>query len=210
MCLTRDLPLTIQSCVLPTDCKLTDWTIWSPCTKTCMNPESPRGNRTRTRQVLQFPVGEGAECPLLEEFESCEPQGESIPPCATWVTPDDREEMQGAQVGVSRDLKKHWVKCRCGIHSMVHNRSSCFTGIELHVMLWWYPPLISWLRKIAGIHIRLRHKYSEPKVFGIQPDWDNTRFLLSSLYTHHPANLLFWVACVFICVYVCKWDSILR
>lgn len=142
MCLTRDLPLTIQSCVLPTDCKLTDWTIWSPCTKTCMNPESPRGNRTRTRQVLQFPVGEGAECPPLEQFESCEPQGESIPPCATWVTPDDREEMQGAQVGVSRDLKKHWVKCRCGIHSMVHNRSSCFTGIELHVMLWLYPPLI--------------------------------------------------------------------
>uniref|UniRef100_I3JH86 Thrombospondin type 1 domain containing 7A n=1 Tax=Oreochromis niloticus TaxID=8128 RepID=I3JH86_ORENI len=81
----KDLPLTIQSCVLPKDCKLTDWTIWSPCTKTCMNPESPRGNRTRTRQVLQFPVGEGAECPPLEEFESCEPQGESIPPCATYT-----------------------------------------------------------------------------------------------------------------------------
>lgn len=30
--------------------------------------------------------------------------------------------------------------------------------------------VIAWLRKTAGIHIRLRHKYSEPEVFGIQPD----------------------------------------
>ncbi|MEQ2291738.1 Thrombospondin type-1 domain-containing protein 7A, partial [Ameca splendens] len=88
LCIPRELPLTIQSCVLPKDCQVTEWTNWSSCSKTCVDLESPRGNRTRRRQVLQFPVGEDVECPLLEETESCEPQGGSVPPCAsyTWRT----------------------------------------------------------------------------------------------------------------------------
>ncbi|XP_027141893.1 thrombospondin, type I, domain containing 7Ab isoform X6 [Larimichthys crocea] len=85
LCTPRDLPLTVQSCVLPKDCQVTDWAEWSPCSKTCVEAESPRGNRTRSRQVLQFPVGEGAECPPLEEWESCEPLGEGVPPCATYT-----------------------------------------------------------------------------------------------------------------------------
>uniref|UniRef100_A0A1A7X5A7 Thrombospondin type-1 domain-containing protein 7A n=2 Tax=Iconisemion striatum TaxID=60296 RepID=A0A1A7X5A7_9TELE len=85
LCLPRELPLTIQSCVLPKDCQIAEWTQWSSCSKTCVNPESPTGNRTRRRQVLQFPVGDGAECPPLEESLSCEPQGENLPPCAAYV-----------------------------------------------------------------------------------------------------------------------------
>ncbi|KAF3692339.1 Thrombospondin type-1 domain-containing protein 7A Precursor [Channa argus] len=85
LCIPRDLPLTVQSCLLPKDCQLTEWAEWGPCSKTCVDPESPRGNRTRNRQVLQFPVGEGAECPPLEESESCEPQGNGMPPCATYT-----------------------------------------------------------------------------------------------------------------------------
>ncbi|XP_014824302.1 PREDICTED: thrombospondin type-1 domain-containing protein 7A-like [Poecilia mexicana] len=88
LCIPRELPLTIQSCVLPKDCQVTEWTDWSSCSKACADPESPRGTRTRRRQVLQFSVGEGAECPVLEETESCEPPGGSVPPCAsyTWRT----------------------------------------------------------------------------------------------------------------------------
>ncbi|XP_010795934.1 thrombospondin type-1 domain-containing protein 7A [Notothenia coriiceps] len=85
LCTMRDLPLTVQSCVLPKDCQLTDWIQWGPCSKTCLDPESPIGNRTRSRQVVQFPVGEGADCTPLEELESCEPLGESVPPCATYT-----------------------------------------------------------------------------------------------------------------------------
>uniref|UniRef100_A0A3P9MW48 Thrombospondin type-1 domain-containing protein 7A n=1 Tax=Poecilia reticulata TaxID=8081 RepID=A0A3P9MW48_POERE len=86
--LKSNLPLTIQSCVLPKDCQVTEWTDWSSCSKACADPESPRGTRTRRRQVLQFSVGEGVECPVLEETESCEPPGGSVPPCAsyTWRT----------------------------------------------------------------------------------------------------------------------------
>uniref|UniRef100_A0A671TXP3 Thrombospondin type-1 domain-containing protein 7A n=1 Tax=Sparus aurata TaxID=8175 RepID=A0A671TXP3_SPAAU len=85
LCAPRDLPLTVQSCVMPKDCQVTDWAEWGPCSKTCVDPETSRGNRSRIRQVLQFPVGEGAECPPLEESESCEPAGEGVPPCATYT-----------------------------------------------------------------------------------------------------------------------------
>ncbi|KAF7657042.1 hypothetical protein LDENG_00032690, partial [Lucifuga dentata] len=88
LCTLRDSPPTVQSCVLPKDCQVTDWTDWGPCSKTCVEPKSPRGTRTRSRQVLQFPVGEGVECPSLEESKPCEPQGDGVPPCAnyTWRT----------------------------------------------------------------------------------------------------------------------------
>ena len=101
LCTPRDLPLTVQSCVMPKDCQVTDWAEWGPCSKTCVDPETSRGNRSRIRQVLQFPVGEGAECPPLEESESCEPVGEGVPPCATWVPPVDRGGRQEAQQGLS-------------------------------------------------------------------------------------------------------------
>ncbi|CAG6014005.1 unnamed protein product [Menidia menidia] len=85
LCTPRDLPVTIQSCVLPKNCQVTDWAEWSSCSKTCADPAFPRGNRTRTRQVLQFPVGEGEDCPAVEETEPCEPEGNGVPPCSTYT-----------------------------------------------------------------------------------------------------------------------------
>lgn len=119
-CMPRDLPLTIQSCILSKDCQVTEWTEWSACSKTCMDPESLRGNRTRRRQVLQFPVGEGVECPPLEEMESCEPQGESLPPCTTWVLITERGG-RTRQLGLKGDASNcpkvlmwlSWLSLRC-------------------------------------------------------------------------------------------------
>nr|XP_043890586.1 thrombospondin type-1 domain-containing protein 7A-like isoform X7 [Solea senegalensis] len=85
LCVPRDLPLTIQSCVLPKDCQVTEWGEWGPCSKTCVDAEAPVGNRTRSRQVLQFPVGDGDECPPLEELEACEVQVDGVPPCITYT-----------------------------------------------------------------------------------------------------------------------------
>ncbi|XP_046895248.1 thrombospondin type-1 domain-containing protein 7A [Hypomesus transpacificus] len=87
-CIPRDLPLTVQSCLLSRDCELSEWSNWGTCTKTCMDPKSLRGQRSRSRQVVQFLVGKGQECPSLEETEACEPEGDRVPPCAiyTWRT----------------------------------------------------------------------------------------------------------------------------
>uniref|UniRef100_A0A8C5G0N2 Thrombospondin type-1 domain-containing protein 7A-like n=1 Tax=Gouania willdenowi TaxID=441366 RepID=A0A8C5G0N2_GOUWI len=81
-------PLTVQSCILPRDCELTDWSEWSSCSKTCADSSASGGQRGRSRGVLQFPVGGGEECSPLEELEPCEPQGDPVPPCNmyTWRT----------------------------------------------------------------------------------------------------------------------------
>lgn len=88
LCLPWDLPLTVQSCILAKDCKLSEWADWGPCSKACLDPdpESSRGQRSRTRRVHQFSVGEGEDCPPLEETEPCDPQGDGVLPCATWVS----------------------------------------------------------------------------------------------------------------------------
>ncbi|XP_031644645.1 thrombospondin type-1 domain-containing protein 7A [Oncorhynchus kisutch] len=84
LCSRESLPVTYQACVLAKDCEVSDWTDWSPCSKDCYELNGPTGERTRTRRVHQFPVGEGEECPELEEKEPCTPQGEGVPPCIAY------------------------------------------------------------------------------------------------------------------------------
>ncbi|EMP31050.1 Thrombospondin type-1 domain-containing protein 7A [Chelonia mydas] len=45
---------------------------------------SPKGNRTRTRTIKQFPIGSESECPELEETEQCSSQGDGVAPCVTY------------------------------------------------------------------------------------------------------------------------------
>ncbi|KAG5271570.1 hypothetical protein AALO_G00181530 [Alosa alosa] len=78
------LPPTFQSCLMQKDCTVSEWTDWGPCSKACADPALPKGSRSRSRQVQQFPVAGGAECPTLEETEPCEPQGDNLPPCPTY------------------------------------------------------------------------------------------------------------------------------
>lgn len=82
LCTLTDLPATVQPCLLPKACQLSEWTEWSPCSKTCIDFNNSRGNRTRNRQVLQLSVGDELDCPPLEETESCDPLGETSIPCA--------------------------------------------------------------------------------------------------------------------------------
>lgn len=83
-CTQQTLPVTYQACVISKDCEVSEWSDWSVCSKECYDLNGRKGQRTRTRQVQQFPVGGGAECPELEESEPCSPQGEGIPPCVVY------------------------------------------------------------------------------------------------------------------------------
>ncbi|KAJ8288081.1 hypothetical protein COCON_G00007400 [Conger conger] len=84
LCVQQALPMTFQSCVLTKDCEVDEWADWGPCSRDCYDPGAPSGDRSRMRRVQQFPVGGGAECPELEESETCTPEGDGLPPCPTY------------------------------------------------------------------------------------------------------------------------------
>ncbi|TDH04501.1 hypothetical protein EPR50_G00153140 [Perca flavescens] len=84
LCSQQSLPVTFQACVMTKDCDVTEWSEWSACSKECYDPNGPKGERTRTRKVSQFPIDGGADCPELEEKESCSPLGDGVPPCIVY------------------------------------------------------------------------------------------------------------------------------
>ncbi|XP_060065579.1 spondin-2-like [Ylistrum balloti] len=50
----------------PQDCTVSEWSEWSPCSKTC-----GFGIQTRSRDVILFPVNGGYGCPKLTEQNTC-------------------------------------------------------------------------------------------------------------------------------------------
>ncbi|XP_010788155.1 thrombospondin type-1 domain-containing protein 7A-like [Notothenia coriiceps] len=82
-CSQDSLPITFQACVMTKDCDVTEWSDWSACSKECYDPNRPKGDRTRSRKVSQFPIDGGADCPELLEKESCS-AGEEVPPCIVY------------------------------------------------------------------------------------------------------------------------------
>ncbi|XP_031731663.1 thrombospondin type-1 domain-containing protein 7A isoform X2 [Anarrhichthys ocellatus] len=84
LCSQESLPVTFQACVMTKDCDVSEWSEWSACSKECYDPNGPKGERTQTRKVSQFPIDGGADCPELEEKEPCSPQGDGVPPCIVY------------------------------------------------------------------------------------------------------------------------------
>lgn len=82
-CKQERLPITFQSCVITKECQVSEWSEWTPCSKTCFDMTTPKGNRTRSRTIKQLPVGSESECPQLEETEQCVSQGDGVAPCIT-------------------------------------------------------------------------------------------------------------------------------
>lgn len=80
------LPDLHRPCLMPKDCVVGEWAEWTPCSKTCADPDAPTGIRTRSRVIQQLPVGGGSQCLQLEEQQLCEPVGDGVPPCAMWVS----------------------------------------------------------------------------------------------------------------------------
>uniref|UniRef100_A0A3P8SWS5 Thrombospondin type 1 domain containing 7B n=1 Tax=Amphiprion percula TaxID=161767 RepID=A0A3P8SWS5_AMPPE len=89
LCTKDNSPLTFQACVMPKDCHTSDWSSWSPCSKTCRSTDLSPGYRLRTRIMTQIPVSGGKRCPALEEKEACNIIGDLLPNCPyAWRTTD--------------------------------------------------------------------------------------------------------------------------
>lgn len=85
LCSEETTPVTYQACVMTKDCVLSEWSPWGVCSKDCYDPNGPKGRRTRSRRLSQFPVGGGTACPQLEETQPCSPQGDDVHPCTVYV-----------------------------------------------------------------------------------------------------------------------------
>ncbi|KAF3833452.1 hypothetical protein F7725_024656 [Dissostichus mawsoni] len=122
LCSQYSLPITFQACVMTKDCDVTEWSDWSACSKECYNPNGPKGDRTRSRKVSQFPIDGGADCPELLEKESCT-AGEEVPPalynwkstewteCRVDVLLSQQDRRRGNQTGLWGGLQTREVYC---------------------------------------------------------------------------------------------------
>ncbi len=58
-----------ENFVVPVDCAVSSWSVWSPCTKSCGS-----GTKKRNRTITKQPANGGRSCPSLSETTSCNTQ----------------------------------------------------------------------------------------------------------------------------------------
>ncbi|XP_066265886.1 thrombospondin type-1 domain-containing protein 7A-like [Branchiostoma lanceolatum] len=79
-------PASSEACVLPCDCKVSEWGDWGECSKTCHDIDSTddqdMGLQTRTRTVVRLPLNGGLPCPSLSEQAHCNVS--ALPPCPVY------------------------------------------------------------------------------------------------------------------------------
>ncbi|XP_028971693.2 thrombospondin type-1 domain-containing protein 7B isoform X3 [Esox lucius] len=85
LCTQDHTPVNYQTCIMPKHCEISDWSSWSPCSKTCRCQDLLPGYRIRTRHMKQIPIGGGKQCPALEEKEACNIIGDLLPHCPRYV-----------------------------------------------------------------------------------------------------------------------------
>ncbi|KAG7464148.1 hypothetical protein MATL_G00184190 [Megalops atlanticus] len=115
LCIHDNAPVTFQSCVMPRDCETSDWSSWSPCSKTCRAADLSPGYRTRTRSLRLIPIGGGRECPALEEKEACNIVGDLLPKCPRFVWKStDWGDCQVAPLLSQQDRRHDNLSALCG------------------------------------------------------------------------------------------------
>ncbi|XP_034041977.1 thrombospondin type-1 domain-containing protein 7B [Thalassophryne amazonica] len=85
LCTKDTSPMTFRACVMAENCETSDWSQWSPCSKTCRSADLSPGYRLRSRMMTQIPVDGGKACPALEEKEACNIMGDLLPNCPRYI-----------------------------------------------------------------------------------------------------------------------------
>ncbi|XP_071493790.1 thrombospondin type-1 domain-containing protein 7A-like [Diadema antillarum] len=70
-------PATHQVCLVASDCQVSGWSEWSPCSDPCSS--NPVSHSVRKRSVLSMPTGEGEKCPELVQRRACSYDGNQCP-----------------------------------------------------------------------------------------------------------------------------------
>ncbi|KAG8432280.1 hypothetical protein GDO86_016793 [Hymenochirus boettgeri] len=76
------IPSTSQLCSIPcsTDCLLSPWSAWGPCThENCLEPQGRKGFKSRRRNIIVESTGPNGNCSHLVESIPCED-----PKCSSW------------------------------------------------------------------------------------------------------------------------------
>ncbi|XP_053568516.1 LOW QUALITY PROTEIN: thrombospondin type-1 domain-containing protein 7B [Bombina bombina] len=136
ICAQESMPLTFQSCVMPKDCELMEWSPWSLCSKTCRSGDMVPGYRSRSRAVKHISIGTGRQCPELEEKEACNIGGYLLPPCPSFFW--KLSEWKHCQIPILNDQsdspRNHVALCGGGIQSreVFCAQNIAESGIETH------------------------------------------------------------------------------
>ncbi|GFR75944.1 thrombospondin, type I, domain containing 7A [Elysia marginata] len=101
-----------QACVMPQDCEVSEWSGFSHLNDSCLKPDGTvrYGFKVRSRQILQFPLGDGRPCPpaLTDYLQQTDMELRDLKYCqrAKWIESD-------------------WSPCR-----PVPGHNNCATGMQ--------------------------------------------------------------------------------
>ncbi|KAK3612198.1 hypothetical protein CHS0354_016588 [Potamilus streckersoni] len=86
--LDTNILTTIQTCIIPQDCIVSEWSAWKPINGSCIDHLGNKrpGYMTRTRSVIQIPMGSGKSCPELENHFEVKGSVDTLCPRAKWMT----------------------------------------------------------------------------------------------------------------------------
>lgn len=75
-----------QTCIIPVDCKLSDWSPWTPYNSSCIERDGQRrqGYMVQTRSIIQLPLGTGQPCQHLTLYFPI--KGEEERPCVRYLS----------------------------------------------------------------------------------------------------------------------------